>query len=104
RARPYEYGKYERTPQTHRGQINANRENAKKSTGPRTDEGKAASSRNRLLHGLRANKPILLDEAPAEFLLLIHAHLDRFQPVGPGEEKLVLRLAGTDGLEAVQVV
>ena len=74
-------------------QTNANRENAKKSTGPRTDEGKAASSRNRLLHGLRANKHILLDEDPAEFLLLIHDHLDRFQPVGPGEEKLVLRIA-----------
>ena len=74
-------------------QINANRENAKKSTGPRSAEGKAASSRNRLLHGLRANKHILLDEDPAEFLLLIHDHFDRFQPVGPGEEKLVLRIA-----------
>ena len=74
-------------------QINANRANAKKSTGPRTAEGKAASSRNRLLHGLRANKHILLDEDPEEFLLLVHDHLDRFQPVGPAEEKLVLRLA-----------
>jgi len=74
-------------------QINANRENAKKSTGPRTAEGKAASSRNRLLHGLRANTHILLDEDPAEFLLLVHDHLDRFQPVGPAEEKLVLRIA-----------
>jgi len=74
-------------------QINANRENAKKSTGPRSDAGKAASSRNRLLHGLRAHKHILLDEDPAEFLLLIHDHFDRFQPVGPAEEKLVLRLA-----------
>src|ERR1039457_5954519 len=47
----------------------------------------------RLLHGLRANKPILLDEAPEEFLLLVHDHLDRFRPVGPAEEKLVLRIA-----------
>jgi hypothetical protein len=74
-------------------QINANRENAKKSTGPRTAEGKAASSRNRLLHGLRANKHILLDEDSEEFLLLVHDHLDRFRPVGPAEEKLVLRVA-----------
>jgi len=74
-------------------QINANRRNAQKSTGPKTAEGKAASSRNRLLHGLRASKHILLDEDPAEFLLLIHDHLDRFQPVGPGEEQLVLRIA-----------
>jgi len=74
-------------------QINANRENAKKSSGPKTAAGKAASSRNRLLHGLRAHKHILLDEDPAEFILLIHDHFDRFQPVGPSEEKLVLRLA-----------
>jgi hypothetical protein len=74
-------------------QIDANRENAKKSTGPRTAEGKAASSRNRLVHGLRANKHIVLDEDPAEFLLLIQDHWGRFQPIGPGEEKLVLRIA-----------
>jgi hypothetical protein len=73
--------------------INANRENAKKSTGPRTAEGKAASSRNRLLHGLRANKHILLDEDPEEFLFLLDDHLDRFQPLGASEENLVLRVA-----------
>src|ERR1039458_10223258 len=56
-------------------------------------EGKAASSRNRLLHGLRANKHILLDEDSEEFLLLVHDHLDRFRPVGPAAEKLVLRVA-----------
>jgi AraC family transcriptional regulator len=80
-----------RTPSE--AQIEANRRNAQKSTGPRTAEGKDASSRNRLLHGLRANKHILLDEDPAEFLLLVHDHLDRFQPVGPSEENLVLRIA-----------
>src|ERR1017187_381671 len=74
-------------------QINANRENAKKSTGPRTAERKSASSRNRLLHGLRANKHILLDEDPEEFLFLLDDHLDRFQPVGASEENLVLRIA-----------
>jgi hypothetical protein len=74
-------------------QINANRENAKKSTGPRTAAGKAASSRNRLLHGLRANKHILLDEDPEDFLILLHDLYDRFQPVGDAEEMLVLRLA-----------
>ncbi|HUE22167.1 MAG TPA: hypothetical protein VMQ86_10830 [Bryobacteraceae bacterium] len=33
-------------------QINANRESARKSTGPSTAAGKAASSSNRLTHGL----------------------------------------------------
>ena len=74
-------------------QIDANRENAKKSTGPRTAEGKAASSRNRLLHGLRANKHILLDEDPEDFLMLLKDLHDRFQPFGDGEEMLVLRIA-----------
>ncbi|HUI56626.1 MAG TPA: hypothetical protein VLY04_16735, partial [Bryobacteraceae bacterium] len=79
--------------QPSQARIEANRRNAQKSTGPRTPAGKAASSRNRLLHGLRANKHILLDEDPAEFLILLHDHLDRFQPVGPAEEDLVLRIA-----------
>ena len=35
-----------------RAQIEANRRNARRSTGPRTAEGKAASSRNAVTHGL----------------------------------------------------
>jgi hypothetical protein len=80
--------------QPSQAQIDANRENAQKSTGPRTAAGKAASSRNRLVHGLRANKHIMLDEDPEEFLLRLHDHLDRLQPVGPVEEDLVVRIAG----------
>ena len=74
-------------------QINANRLNAKKSSGPKTAEGKAASSRNGLTHGLTANKHILLDEDPEQFLLLLKDLYDRFHPVGLGEEKLVQRIA-----------
>jgi len=74
--------------------IAANRENAKKSTGPRTAEGKAASSRNRLLHGLRANKHILLDDdQPEDFLLLLKSLDAAFRPVGEGEEMLVTQIA-----------
>jgi len=61
-------------------QINANRENA-------------ASSRNGLKHVLCTNKHLLLDEDPEELLLLTQNLLDRFRPVGPWEEKLVLRIA-----------
>ena len=74
-------------------QIDANRRNAQKSTGPRTPEGRAASSRNRLVHGLRANKHILLDEDPEEFLILLKDLHDRFRPAGDGEEELVMRIA-----------
>src|ERR1017187_3219329 len=68
-------------------QINANRRNSQKSTGPRSAEGKTASSRNRLVHGLRANKHILLDEDPEQFLILLKDLHDRFRPVGDGEEE-----------------
>jgi hypothetical protein len=74
--------------------IDANRENAKKSTGPRTPEGKAASSRNRLVHGLRANKHILIgDDNPADFLLLLQSLDETFRPVGEGEEMLITQIA-----------
>ena len=39
-------------------QIKANRQNARKSTGPKTDEGKAAVSQNALKHGIFAESVI----------------------------------------------
>ena len=75
-------------------QTKANRENAQKSTGPRSPEGRAASSRNSLTHGLTANDHLLATEDPEEFLVLLKDLYDRFHPVGPGEEKLVQRIAG----------
>ncbi len=80
-----------RTPS--QAQVDANRRNAQHSSGPRSQTGKAASSRNRLVHGLRANTHILLDEDPAEFQALLDDLLTTFQPVGPAEEMLVLRIA-----------
>ncbi len=52
---------------TTKAQIKANRENAKKSTGPRTAEGKARVSLNALKHGLLARDAVLPEEDPAEF-------------------------------------
>ncbi len=48
-------------------QRKANRQNAKKSTGPRTAEGKAHSSKNALKHGLLAQDAVMAGEDPAEF-------------------------------------
>lgn len=45
----------------------ANRENARKSTGPRTEAGKAIASRNRLAHGLCSSSLLVFGETQAEF-------------------------------------
>ena len=52
---------------TTEAQRKANRQNAKKSTGPRTEEGKARSSQNGLKHGLLARDAVMADEDPAEY-------------------------------------
>src|SRR5205814_2211288 len=74
-------------------QIEANRLNAKKSTGPSTPEGRAAVSLNGLKYGLYAQTLILPGEDPAEF----GAMLDRFhaehQPATPTEEAFVSQIA-----------
>jgi len=74
-------------------QILANRLNAMKSTGPRTAEGKNASSRNALQHGLCAEKHLLAFEDAAGFDSLHQDLRSRFRPIGESEEKLVLRIA-----------
>jgi len=48
-------------------QIEANRRNAKKSTGPKTIEGKAVVSLNALRHGLRARRVVMPDEDETDF-------------------------------------
>ena len=47
--------------------LAANRANAKKSTGPRTHEGKARSSRNAVKHGMCSSSPVLPGECSATF-------------------------------------
>jgi hypothetical protein len=66
-------------------QIAANRANARKSTGPRTAEGKAASRFNALKHGLDAESLVIPGEDPAEFDALAAAYRDEFRPRTPSE-------------------
>ncbi len=47
-------------------QIDANRQNAKMSTGPKTAEGRAASSANSTRHGLTANPTTIFENNPFE--------------------------------------
>jgi hypothetical protein len=67
-------------------QITANRLNAQKSTGPRTDEGKDISRMNSFKHGLTSTKvyPAAKQE---EFQSLAAAYHDELQPVGVCEEQ-----------------
>src|ERR1017187_6328241 len=73
--------------------TNANRDNSKKSSGPRTAEGKARSSRNSPVHGLTAKSPILPGEDPADLLDLAERYHADLKPDGAVEEDLVERMA-----------
>ncbi|MHC4795738.1 MAG: hypothetical protein ACYTF1_03755, partial [Planctomycetota bacterium] len=67
-------------------QLQANRQNAKKSTGPKTPEGKARSSQNALKHGLLARQILINDDDPNEktedFDQLLSDLVDELQPDG----------------------
>jgi len=72
-------------------QIQANRSNAQKSTGPRTAEGKAAASRNAIKHGLLAEQVVIHGEDPAQFELYRQGMLAELAPEGAVEEILAER-------------
>src|SRR5579884_2218019 len=67
----------------------ANIANAALSTGPRTPEGKAASSRNALKFGLTSKQVLLPHEDPAEFEALESTIIEQLQPADDGERLLV---------------
>ena len=76
--------------------LKANRENAKKSTGPRTAIGKTFSCRNALKEGLIVRQITdfeALREDPEEYQELINGLWDQYQPIGKGEEIEVERIA-----------
>jgi hypothetical protein len=80
----------ERQAAAKRAEIN--RQNAQKSTGPRTEEGKAASSKNRLAHRLCSSSLILHGESQADFeelRLQIHA---TYAPATPEETQFTDQL------------
>src|SRR3954451_19887777 len=71
-------------------QIEANRRNAKKSTGPRTLEGKAAARGNALKTGLDAQAETMLPfEDPAKLEALTRDYYDRFTRATPEQRCLV---------------
>jgi len=77
--------------------LEANRQNSKKSTGPRTPAGKQRSRLNALKHGILA-KAVVIQGGPgrerrAEFDQLLLAFWQHYAPQGPIEEMLVERMA-----------
>ncbi|MGH9552683.1 MAG: hypothetical protein ACRD3W_25110, partial [Terriglobales bacterium] len=74
--------------------LEANRANAKRSTGPKTEAGKSRSKLNALKHGLSAERVVIGDEDPREFEALRAALQRDWQPDTALESELVDQLAG----------
>ena len=74
-------------------QIEANRRNAAMSTGPRTEEGKATSSRNAIRHGVLASVVVAQCEDRDTFNALMDDLMSEFRPETRMEASLVEKLA-----------
>jgi len=77
-------------------QIDANRLNAQKSTGPRSAEGKAASRFNALKHAASAKSLVIPGEDEAELTELAASYHEQFQPAGPEEALLLEKIIAAD--------
>ena len=72
-------------------QIQANRTNAKKSTGPKTPEGKAKSAQNATKHGLTATTDVIKGESQEEFDAHKQSFLECLNPQNAIEDFLADR-------------
>src|SRR5262245_40065400 len=75
-------------------QRQANRNNARNSTGPRTPAGKAKSRLNSRKHGLTGRMLIIVGEAAEDFDKLRTELLEEHNPQSSLETELVERIAG----------
>ncbi len=73
-------------------QIEANRQNASKSTGPKTPEGKAIAAQNSIKHGMYTDQIIINGESQDEFELHRDRLFEQFKPEDPLEEIYVGRI------------
>ena len=72
--------------------VQANRANARKSTGPKTAEGKLWSSRNAIKHGILVRGPDM--ENREELVSLLRGVRESLHPEGSMEETCVEEIAG----------
>ncbi|HEY1340702.1 MAG TPA: hypothetical protein VGF59_24490 [Bryobacteraceae bacterium] len=80
-------------------QIEANRRNAQRSTGPRSAEGKAVSRLNALKSGIDAKSHVIPGEDPAELEALAERYYQRWQPATPEEIFLLDAMIAADWLK-----
>ena len=73
-------------------QIEANRRNAQKSTGPKTPEGKAIVAQNAVTHGLTSTLSTIEGENQLDLQNFRIKILDELDPVGPMETMLTERI------------
>jgi hypothetical protein len=78
---------------TSQKQLEANRANAKRSTGPTSDSGKARSKVNSLKHGLTARAIVIAGEDPDQFDALRGGLETDYDPKTTIERELIDRLA-----------
>jgi hypothetical protein len=80
-------------PNTSQAQLNANRENAQHSTGPKTAAGRAVSSLNAPKTGLTGVTVLLPSDDAAAYQFHILSYEKQFNPLGPEETALVQSIA-----------
>ena len=85
------------TTQSARTRAEINRENARQSTGPKTNHGKATSSRNAFKHGFSAAFAVLPSEDQHAFEELLAALRAEHQPAGPPKTSWSNALPSTTG-------
>ena len=87
---------YRKPPASER-RIQANRRNALRSTGPKTERGKRTVARNAIKHGILAREVVITagngKESSEEFQALVEQLWEQYEPVGVVEELLVKRIA-----------
>ena len=77
-------------------QESANRANAQKSTGPKTDEGKDRSRFNAIKHGIYAREMIIPGERKEDFDALLEGFFCSCQPNDAIEQALVRQMASAE--------
>jgi hypothetical protein len=73
-------------------QLHANRQNALKSTGPKTPAGKSAVAQNGIKHGLTTTQDVVKGESQADFDLHRDQIYHEYNPSDPMEKHLVDRI------------